>query len=78
MGFYYPLLEVFNTLSDRLGQTALPFLFLKTANLPITTSAINLYCDTMSRIYGLFNKGLFPLLEPSVPSLRSYGSMRSW
>ncbi len=36
------------------------------------------YCDTMSRIYGLFNKGLFPLLEPSVPSLRSYGSMRSW
>ncbi len=29
-------------------------------------------------LYRLFNGGVLPLLEPSVPSLRSYGSMRSW
>lgn len=38
--------------------------------------AIKLYCDTKSRILTV-QRGAKPLSEPSVPSLRSYGSMRS-
>jgi len=33
---------------------------------------------TRSRVFWLFSGGITPLSEPSVPSLRSYGSMRSW
>ena len=32
---------------------------------------------TRSRVFWLFSGGIKPLSEPSVPSLRSYGSMRS-